>query len=118
VGILVDQSPTNSGVPAQFFGQPCWATIGPVIFALRNHAPVHAATMARGADGRYTIEFTSEIPMANTGNLRDDLVENVQRCQDAVEAAIRKNPGQWLWLHRRWKARPRLEEEWKQRMGG
>jgi len=42
-------------------------------------------------------------------------VQNTQWCQDALEAAVRVNPGQWLWMHRRWKARPRLEEEWEVR---
>jgi Kdo2-lipid IVA lauroyltransferase/acyltransferase len=116
VGILVDQSQTSNGVPARFFGQPCWATIGPVVLALRHQIPVHGVSMTRGPDGRYTIEFTPEIPMVRTGSMREDIVENVQRCQDAVEAAIRKCPGQWLWLHRRWKARPRLEQEWQKRM--
>jgi KDO2-lipid IV(A) lauroyltransferase len=116
VGILVDQSPSSNGVPIRFFNQPSWATIGPVILALRSHAPVHAVSMVRGPDGRYTIEFTPEIPMVQTGNMRDDLIENVQRCQDAIEALIRQHPGQWLWLHRRWKPRPHLEEEWNERM--
>ena len=116
VGILVDQSPTSNGVPVRFFGQPCWATIGPVVLALRSHAPVHAVSMLRGPNGRYTIEFTPEIPMAQTGNMREDIVENVQRCQDAIEATIHERPGQWLWLHRRWKARPHLEKEWNERI--
>ena len=116
IGIAVDQSPRRNGVPARFFNQPCWATIGPVMLALRGRAPVHAASMVRGVDGRYTIEFTPEIPLVRTGNLREDLVENVQRCQDAIETIVRKHPGQWLWLHRRWKSRPYLEKEWNERL--
>ena len=116
IGIMVDQSPRRNGVPARFFEQPCWATIGPVMLALRGRVPVHAVSMVRDPDGRYTIEFTPEIPMARTRNLREDLVENVQRCQDAIEAIVRKHPGQWLWLHRRWKSRPYLEKEWDERL--
>ncbi|HNR36776.1 MAG TPA: hypothetical protein PKO36_16485 [Candidatus Hydrogenedentes bacterium] len=42
---------------------------------------------------------------------------NTQRCQDALEAIVRRAPEQWLWLHRRWKERPHLEAEWKRRTG-
>jgi KDO2-lipid IV(A) lauroyltransferase len=84
--------------------------------ALRTQAPVHAAFMTRRPDGRYTIEFSAEIPMTRSGSLLRDLVENTQRCQDAIETFVRRNPGQWLWLHRRWRPRPRLEQEWNARL--
>jgi KDO2-lipid IV(A) lauroyltransferase len=116
VGLLVDQSPRENAVPVTFFRQPCWGTIGPVMAALRTQAPVHAAFMTRRPDGRYTIEFSPEIPMTRSGSLLRDLVENTQRCQDAIETFVRRNPGQWLWLHRRWRPRPRLEQEWNARL--
>jgi KDO2-lipid IV(A) lauroyltransferase len=116
VGLLIDQSPRESAVPVTFFRQPCWGTIGPVMAALRTQAPVHAAFMTRRPDGRYTMEFSPEIPMTRSGRLLRDLVENTQRCQDVIETFVRRNPGQWLWLHRRWRPRPRLEQEWNARL--
>ncbi len=116
VGILADQNPRENAVPVTFFGQPCWATIGPALAATRAHVPVVAVSIARDPDGGYTVEFSPPIPMVHSGRLRDDLLENTQRCQDALEAIVRRAPEQWLWLHRRWKKRPNLEEEWKRRM--
>lgn len=112
VGILVDQSPRDNAVPTTFFGKRCWSTSGAVALAMRARVPLFPVTMAREADGRYTMEIHPEIPMAQSGNVRKDLVQNTQAIQNAVEHLIRRTPEQWLWLHRRWKARPRLEAEW------
>ena len=116
VGLVVDQSPRDNGTPVRFLGQPCWGTVGPAITAMRARVPVHAALMARLPDGRYELTISPEIPMACSGDTHQDITVNSQRCQDAIESAIRAHPGQWLWLHRRWKPRPRLEREWAERI--
>jgi KDO2-lipid IV(A) lauroyltransferase len=115
IGILADQSPRENAVPVTFFGQPCWATIAPVMAALRGKVAVHPVSMMRDADGGYTIDMYPALEIQKTGDFLRDLVDNTQRCQDALEAMIRKNPGQWLWMHRRWKRRERLEREWAER---
>ena len=113
VGALVDQSPRDAALPVTFFGKPCWATVAPAMVALRAKAPIVAITIVREPGGRYTMTISPPIEMVRTGDLRKDLLDITQRCQDCIEAEIRKAPGQWLWLHRRWKERPRLEAEWR-----
>ncbi|GMU93716.1 MAG: hypothetical protein AMXMBFR4_27740 [Candidatus Hydrogenedentota bacterium] len=115
VGVLADQSPRESAVPVTFFGRPCWATVAPAMVALRMKMPIHVVTMTRDGSGLYTLEFSPPIELPRTGNLRRDLISITQRCQDLIEEKVRLFPDQWLWLHRRWKARPRLDEEWKAR---
>ena len=116
VGILIDQSPREGGVPVTFFGAPCWATVAPAMIALRSKAPMVFVGIARCANGRYSIEIHPPLDVARSGDLRQDLVAISQACQDRIEAIVRANPDQWLWLHRRWKVRPRLEAEWQARM--
>ncbi|GMV94338.1 MAG: hypothetical protein AMXMBFR82_41160 [Candidatus Hydrogenedentota bacterium] len=115
VGVLVDQSPREAAVPVRFFGQACWATVAPAMVATRAKVPIHVVTMARETSGRYTMTISPPVALSRTGNLREDLVGMTQRCQDLIEAEIRKYPEQWLWLHRRWKERPRLEADWQAR---
>ncbi len=115
VGVLIDQSPRYSAVPVSFMGLPCWATIAPVMAALRARCPVYPLSLVRDPGGTYVMRFGKPVLMERNGQFLDDLVKNVQRCQDAVEQMIRSHPGQWLWLHRRWKKRERLEQEWKAR---
>lgn len=114
-GVLVDQSPRENAVPTTFLGRPCWSTIAPAMIALRAKVPVHAAYMQRVAPGRYVLRVQPALEFEHTGNLLEDLQRNTQLCQDAIEALLQPNPGQWLWFHRRWKKRPRLEEEWEAR---
>jgi KDO2-lipid IV(A) lauroyltransferase len=34
-----------------------------------------------------------------------DATEDTQRLHKFLEGVIREHPGQWLWIHRRWKTR-------------
>ena len=52
------------------------------------------------SERRHVLRFYPPVEM--TG----DAVLDTQRVQSALESAIREYPGQWLWMHRRWKTRP------------
>lgn len=116
IALLADQSPRENGVPATFFGQPCWATVAPAMIALRARVPLHPISIVRRSDQSYLLEVHPPLEFQRTGNLQEDILNVTQKCQDAIEVIVRKNPEQWLWLHHRWKARPRLEQEWNARL--
>lgn len=116
VGLLVDQCPAHNGVPAHFFGRPAWSAVGPAMLVQRTGVPVYPIAMVRQAGGRYEYIVEKPLAMADTGDKLADLQENTQRCQDAVEALIREYPDQWLWFHRRWKKRAKLERQWAERL--
>lgn len=102
VGILVDQNVSaDHGVFADFFGIPACANTTFARLAARSGAAVIPgfATWNSG-EGRYVLTFYPEVEI--TG----DAAADTARIQSAVEYAIRKDPGQWLWIHRRWKTRP------------
>ncbi|MEA3365946.1 MAG: lysophospholipid acyltransferase family protein, partial [Candidatus Hydrogenedentes bacterium] len=112
VGILVDQNPHESAVPVKFFGVDTWATAAPAMLAARAKVPVHPLSMVRQPDGTYVLRIYPPLDLVTEGGLRANLLGNSQQCQDAIEALVREYPEQWLWIHRRWKPRPRFEEEW------
>jgi KDO2-lipid IV(A) lauroyltransferase len=116
VGLLVDQSARNNAVPTTFFGQPCWSTIGAAMVALRAGVPVHYVDNTRQPDGSYRMTVSPPIEVISTGNTARDLQRITQTFQDLAEEAIRRHPEQWLWFHRRWKQRDRLEQEWQERL--
>ena len=115
-GLLIDQDARKNAAPTVFLGTKCWSTIGSTMLAARTKAPVHPVAMIRDAPGKYTMHFHPAIELKWTKNPAEDIVENTQRCQDAIEAIIRAYPEQWLWFHRRWKAHPGLDEKWGRKL--
>src|SRR5574340_439216 len=102
VGILIDQnaSPDN-GVFVDFFGVQACAGAGFARLAAHSGATVIPgfATWCP-EERRYVLRFYDPVPMCG------DTATDTAAVQRAVEAAIRREPGQWLWIHRRWKTRP------------
>ncbi len=105
VGILVDQNVgLDEGLFVNFFGRKACVSPAFAKLAARTGATVIPgyAVWAPG-EGKYILKF--DPPVGITGNTLID----TQRIQNALEAAIRAYPDQWLWIHRRWKTRPHGE---------
>lgn len=102
VGILVDQNVTaDRGVFVDFFGRKACVDAGLARLAHRTGAAVLLGYALWSDDEqRYVLHFEPEIEM--TG----DALADTQAVQARLEAAIRRAPDQWLWIHRRWKTRP------------
>jgi KDO2-lipid IV(A) lauroyltransferase len=102
VGILVDQNTLpDQGVFIDFFGVKACANSAFVKLAHHSGAAVVPGyALWSHEEKRYTLYFEPQVEM--TGDVQAD----TQRVHARLEAAIRKNPDQWLWMHRRWKTRP------------
>ena len=115
VGILIDQNiSVKEGVFVDFFGRPACTALAPALLALRTDASVLPAAIFRCGRDRHRIVVGEEISLIRTGQLAADLVANTAAFTKAIEAFVRREPAQWLWVHRRWKTQPlstRLEPE-------
>ncbi len=102
VGILVDQNTLpEEGVFVDFFGVKACANSAFVKLAQHSGAAVIPGyAIWSQEEKRYILRFDPEIPM--TG----DVVRDTQAIHSHLETVIRKNPDQYLWIHRRWKTRP------------
>ena len=102
VGILVDQnSMLDQGIFVDFFGVP--ACTAPVFAKLAHRAQtsvIPGFAVWSEEQHRYVLKFYPAVELSG------DAALDTQRVQAAVEGAIRENPDQWLWIHRRWKTRP------------
>lgn len=107
VGILNDQDVGETGVLVDFFGQPTWTGVGPVRYAARAGAPLLTGFIHRERD-RHVVVFEAPIPLAadDEASVVGALAEYHRR----LEAAVRANPEQYFWFHKRWNSQPALRE--------
>jgi len=108
VGILMDTNVTPpQGVFVDFFGIPACTASGLARIALRTDAAVIPGfTIWDKSLGKYRLRFDPIVELIRTGNLEADIQANTQKFTKIIEDYVRQYPEQWLWVHRRWKARP------------
>jgi KDO2-lipid IV(A) lauroyltransferase len=78
------------------------------VLALRTRTPVIPAFTRRLAPGRHQITIQPALPLPSAGDATA-IEALTARCTEAIEAAVRATPEQWLWAHDRWRTRPPAE---------
>jgi len=108
IGILMDQNTVREeGVFADFFGIPAATTPAVATFALRTGAAVIPGFLIWDeALQKHRLRFDPPLELIQTGDRASDIIENTKMFNQVLESYVRKNPDQWLWIHRRWKTRP------------
>lgn len=102
VGFVLDQySAPPVGVPATFFGAKVHTQGAVNLIVQRSGAAVVTATQIRDKDGCLRIVFEPETVL--TPEQLADPVKTTEVLVARIEAFIRANPAQWLWVHRRFK---------------
>ena len=112
VAMIVDQhSKRYRGLVCEFFGLLASTSPAPARFHFESGAPVVTAVMYRRGNTSHfdlTAEpFEMERPH---GDLDLDIRHNTERLNAVIESWIRKDPAQWLWLHKRWKVQDNPED--------
>jgi KDO2-lipid IV(A) lauroyltransferase len=60
--------------------------------------------------GKYLAIHGDVIEPSRTGDRDRDVTETTARFTAEIEKFIRDYPDQWLWIHKRWKTRPKGEK--------
>lgn len=102
LGQLIDQHFTR-GVAVTFFGRPCLAN--PLLAKLARHydCPVHGSRVIRLPGGRFRLELTPPLDLPRDAEGLITVAGAMQAMTAVVEGWVREHPGQWLWMHRRWR---------------
>ena len=111
VGILADQNTMpEEGVFVDFFGKTACATSGIARVALHTDAAVVPGYAYWDESiAKYRLRFEPPVELIRTGNTEQDVLANTQKFAKVIEQIIRKYPDQWVWVHARWKTRPKGE---------
>jgi Kdo2-lipid IVA lauroyltransferase/acyltransferase len=111
VGILADQNTMpEEGVFVDFFGKTACTTTGLARVALHTDAAVVPGYAYWDAGiAKYRLRFEPMVELVRTGDTERDVFVNTQRFAKVIEEIVRKYPEQWVWVHARWKTRPKGE---------
>jgi len=102
VGMLVDQR-FGRGPRVRFFGRP--AATNPLFARLARHydCPVWGVRAVRLPDARFRMELTGPVELPRDAGGQIDVEASTAYIATIVEGWIREHPGQWLWMHNRWR---------------
>lgn len=104
VCVLIDQHERYGSVPVPYFGRTAWTTSLPAVMALKKEVPVIPVFSFRKLGKPTVIELGEPFPIIRTGSYEADLVANMQQYIGSIEEVVRKRPGDWLWMHARWRS--------------
>lgn len=110
VGFIADQNAGPKGMFVDFFGRKAstYKSIG--LLAMEFEVPIivgYARRVGRGF--KFRLGMSDIIHPQDWKEQSDPLRYITQRYTTAVEKFVREDPGQYLWVHRRWKTRPKGE---------
>jgi KDO2-lipid IV(A) lauroyltransferase len=107
---IADQNAGHKGLFVDFFGYKAstYKTIG--LLAVQHQVPIIIGCARRRGPGFQYEACVNRIICPHEWRDQDDqLLWITQEYSRAIEDFVRVAPGQYLWMHRRWKSRPRDE---------
>jgi lauroyl/myristoyl acyltransferase len=102
LGLLSDQHAGGKGLRLPFFGHDCSTSPAPALLALRYGCRIFPAICHRTALARWRVDVGDEILTHDNGEPRatESIMLEINR---VFEVAIRRDPSNWFWVHKRWK---------------
>ena len=107
LAFLIDQDARRQGIFVEFFGRPASTHTSVARLAISTGAPA-AFVYARRLHGekRFRVVVDDVIWPRADADREEEIFRITQRLTSDLEKVVRRWPGQWLWMHRRWKTYP------------
>ena len=100
IGLVIDQK-MNDGIEVPFFNKPAMTSDALAQLCLRIKSLVVPVQVERVKNTNFKITFHDPIKISKNG-VKKSSFQIMTEVNLIIEKWIRKNPKQWLWLHRRW----------------
>ena len=112
LGFIADQNAGDRGMFVPFFGRLASAYKSIAVLAITKDVPIVVAAAFRTAPGlHYRVQVHEVIQPSQWKDKADPVYWLTARYTWGLEQLVRSHPDQYLWLHRRWKSRPRHESQ-------
>jgi KDO2-lipid IV(A) lauroyltransferase len=111
VCFIADQNAGSKGIFVDFFGRKAstYKSIG--LLAMEYEVPVIIGYARRVNDQFFFEVGVQDVIWPDDWKAQDDPLRYItQRYTNGIEDFVRADPGQYLWVHRRWKTRPKGEQ--------
>lgn len=111
LGLLPDLNALDAeAIFVDFFGVPAATNFIMAKLALRTNSPIIPIFAPWSEEKRkYQLIIGPPVSFQSTGDEEHDVRQLTTTLSQTIENAIRRYPGQWLWIHKRWKTRPKGE---------
>lgn len=110
LAFIGDQDAGRKGIFVDFFGRPASTYKSIALLAMAAGAPIVVGyARRRGNVARYEVGVPRIIYPHEWEQQADPLRWITQEYTSAIESFVREAPEQYLWIHRRWKSRPKSE---------
>ena len=102
LALLVDQH-AHQGADVPFFGHPAKTHTTAAMLHLVTRAPLTFAVCRRAAEWTFELTLSPLIEQQRSGDRNADVEAILRTLNTHLEEAIRRDPDQYLWGHRRWR---------------
>jgi KDO2-lipid IV(A) lauroyltransferase len=108
LGILADQDTRGEGIWVNFFSRPAHTQVGVAKLAIATGAKIVPIFIVRNKDLKsHSIFIEPPIAFDLTNNSEADIRRITHLFTQKIEHYVRKYPEQWVWIHNRWRKKPR-----------
>lgn len=104
LAFLIDQNIRAESAKVPFFGHPALTPLGPAKLAISTETPI-VCIFAERRGSKYLLTFHEPIEVTRN----DDPIALTAKITAVIEQQIRRAPEQWVWLHDRWRERPKWD---------
>lgn len=100
---MVDQNARKNGVIVDFMGHPASTFVGTAKIAIKTGTPIVPGVALRREDDSNYLVFEPMIDVTKYNDSEDSIKDLTQDVSKRIEKYVEKYPGQWFWVHRRWR---------------